>query len=541
MGGGSAKNMKARAGVLVALALFALVLRAVPILWGTAYIDDALFGFHPDEPKLVRFADRFPESITSNTDYRYPLFAHSVLGVVWQLALLVHPLEPDALPVPGEPRFEAATVFARGVYVLLFGGASMWLLARLAALLGIVSALPWILAAFSMQPFVVANTALAQTDLPMAVMLLGLIVRCVHVEVRERYRAGVEPAILGALLGATVAAKYTGLIGGLPVLVAVLIGSQKRRGGPTLIARELLVVGLGASAAFLAFVPGAVLDWTSFSASLAYEFTSKTQLSTFDAGRFASSLTTTLPVWGILLAAAGLALCPSARRNRVIQSSLVMFAIYLVVVRRALAPDWVMPLMPLVTVFWGVALNRIAGSWSTRGMAAAVILVVAGWTLSVRAVVGRYTQDTRYRCAAWIEANVESPGPIGEAPSPTARRSFASVRLPSGYEATDVFSRPQWIVMCERDYSPVQRVHENPRAFERFGVVFDPEAMVLSALGPVEIGFYRDILAASDEINWTAPQGHIPLYSYSLAKVFDPSGLPLDMDGVEIRVYRRNE
>lgn len=43
-----------------------LALRAVPIPWGTVYVEPGLVGLHPDEPKLVRFADGFPGSVVEN-------------------------------------------------------------------------------------------------------------------------------------------------------------------------------------------------------------------------------------------------------------------------------------------------------------------------------------------------------------------------------------------------------------------------------------------------------------------------------------------
>lgn len=540
-GQGRAAAGRAGAGRWWWIALVVLVgvsLRAVPIPWGTTYAEPGLVGLHPDEPKLIRFADRFPGSVAENEDYRYPLLMHDVLGVLWQGALRVAPMEPDAVPASGEPRFERATVFSRAVYVLLFGLGGFALLAALTRRLGPPGAVPWVLAAASMQAFTVANTALAQTDLPVAFALAALLLALLGIEQRGGWRPVRDPLVLGALLGVAVACKYTGLVGAL--MVAALVARAALRGEvrPRAVAGGALLFLGAAAAVFLAAVPGAVFDFEHFRESLAYELDSKTQQASFDAGRFLEHLTTALPPWLALLAAAGLAVTPRARRSPALLGALGTLAVYLFAVRQALQPDWVLPLMPTVAVLSGLALHALATRLRAPGAAVAIGLVLAGWTHSALTVRARYVDDTRYRFDAWVRETIAPPGPIGEAPAPT-RRSWASARAPEGYRFVSALEAPEWIVMSEREFEPVMRVHADPRAFEFAGVVFDPDEKRLAALGPADIDLFRDLLREDPEFRWTPPEGHEPRFDYDLVERFEPAGWPLDMAGLEIRVYRR--
>jgi len=523
------------------IALVVLVgacLRAVPIPWGTSYAEPGLVGMHPDEPKLVRFADRFPESVVENEDFRYPLLMHDVLGVLWQGALLVAPMEPDDVPVSGEPRFERATVFARSVYVALFGLGGFALLAALARRLGPRGAVPWVLAAASMQAFTVANTALAQTDLPVAFALAALLLALVAVEQRGGWRPVRDPLVLGALLGVAVACKYTGLVGALMVAVVVARAVVRGELGARAFAGGAALFAAAATAVLLAAMPGALLHFDAFRESLAYELDSKTKQASFDAGRFLEHLGATLPPWLALLAAAGLAVTPRARRSAALLGALGTLAVYLVLVRQKLQPDWVLPLMPPVAVLSGFALHALATRLRKPGAALALGLVLGGWAHSALTVRARYVGDTRYRFDAWVREHVAPPGPIGEAPTPT-RRSWASARAPEGYAFVSALEGPEWIVMGEREFEPVMRVHEDPRAFEFAGVVFDPEQKRLGALGPEDIDLFRDLLRGDPGFAWTPPEGYEPRFEYELVERFLPGGWPLDMAGLEIRVYRR--
>lgn len=463
---------------------------------------------------------------------------HDVLGVLWRGALLAAPMEPDEVPVSGAPRFERATVFCRTVYVALFGLGGFWLLAALARRLGPRGAVPWVLAAASMQAFTVANTALVQTDMPVAFALTALLLALVGVEQRGGWRPVRDPLVLGALLGVAVACKYTGLVGALMVAVVVAVAARRGHLGLRAFATGALLFGAAAAAVFLAAVPGAVFDFEHFRASLAYELDSKTQEASFDLGRFASHLGTALPPWLALLAAAGFAVTPRARRSAALLGALATLAIYLVVVRQALQPDWVLPLMPPVAVLSGFALHALATRLRAPGAAVALGLVLGGWAHSALTVRARYVDDTRYRFDRWVREHVTPPGPIGEAPAPT-RRSWASARAPEGYRFVSALEAPEWIVMSEREFEPVMRVHDDPRAFDFVGIVFDPEEKRLAALGPAEIDFFRDLLRGDDGFAWTPPVGYEPRFDHELVERFAPGGWPLDMAGLEIRVYRR--
>ena len=70
--------------LLILLFVVGFFLRAYPILWSSAHYDPNAYGFHPDEPKLVRHVDDFPESIHTYKDYRYPTLIPFTYGIAWR-------------------------------------------------------------------------------------------------------------------------------------------------------------------------------------------------------------------------------------------------------------------------------------------------------------------------------------------------------------------------------------------------------------------------------------------------------------------------
>ncbi len=94
-----------------------LLLRLLPILWGSQYYDQSQYGLHADEGKIVGYAQRFPTSVTASKDFRYPTLVHNTYGATWRgLQALGVVVGPEA---PKRVRYEQALIMCRLLTVLL--------------------------------------------------------------------------------------------------------------------------------------------------------------------------------------------------------------------------------------------------------------------------------------------------------------------------------------------------------------------------------------------------------------------------------------
>jgi len=75
---------------LPGLLLFSFLIRFWLIGWGIGLFWFDARIFHPDEPKVVRYVDRFPDSMKENYDFRYPTGLHHIL---------IRRIDPVSLPI----------------------------------------------------------------------------------------------------------------------------------------------------------------------------------------------------------------------------------------------------------------------------------------------------------------------------------------------------------------------------------------------------------------------------------------------------------
>ena len=172
--GGSWLTPERERRLLIVLFVVGLLLRVYPILWSSAHYDPNAGGFHPDEPKLVRHMDDFPESLQTYTDYRYPTLIPFTYGIVWMGVGGALDLRDPEASMPGTPSYEAALLFGRGLTVLLFGLGGMWLTwAFTRRLFGPGPAL-FALGSTNLMGLPMTSASLVQTDVPSTALLLGL-------------------------------------------------------------------------------------------------------------------------------------------------------------------------------------------------------------------------------------------------------------------------------------------------------------------------------------------------------------------------------
>lgn len=535
--------LKGRRGVLVGLFLLGLGLRLVPVLWGSVHLDGEQYSFHPDEPKLVRYVDGFPESVGANRDYRYPLGVHHGLAPVWWVGRKVMGVGRDVPSVPGVGSYEAALVFCRVVMVVVCWGVWFWVLVVLTRAWGREGDVPWVLAFASVQTAVVAHTAVVQTDVPAAVVVGVFFV--VLLRLRERGAGALRGAVvLGGLIGVATAVRYTSAVVAVPAAVHFLASWRAGRWGFGTAVGAVLGCAVLSVGVFLALVPGALYDMENFVASLRYEAIAKVKRGGLEAGVIWEELGLAAPLAHLALAGVGAwAVLRTARGRRALWYGGTL-VLYLAAIHRKLRFDYLFVLLPFVGILAGIGCARIVGALGERGegraravrLGGAAVFVVL-WALVLRATLGRYVDDTRYRFGDWI-AGQDGGARYAIAHPPRGATTY-DPKLPAAVVDVGIHGEPDWIVVPEKTFRPLVNVHRDPDAYAVNGFPFDTEALTLARYGPRDIRFLRSLLAVDPDLGDEFRPFTEERAPYTLDTVIEPRGWPLDMHGLEIRIYRR--
>ena len=512
---------------LAIIIIIGTLLRAVPIMWGSAFLNEVQYNFHPDEPKIVRRVDDFPDFLSNYHDYRYPHFLHTTYGVAWWAIGGTFNLRDDKASLPGEPGYERALIFARILNTLLFGMGAMWLLWLFGKRMFEPGAALFIVAASSVQGWVVASTSLVQTDVPSAYALFALFYVLYSIDRADALRPR-QGWLVGAIIGVAIAMKYTSAIGWLAILISAGAAVRRKAFSPKQALQFVSLAALGCALSFIVFVPGSVYDFESFYGSIKWEFFNKMKFARFSGADFFKSLFACLPIWILLPALAGLGLCLLRKHALTTISMIVCMAIYVIISAKAFRPDYAISLMPFAALFSGYALWRLS-QIKRAGMSAALLFLVLGHTFVGYVVYQRYAGETRYTFEAWAKANIE-PGPLGDGPIALPYRSSAP-EAPEGYHFVPVYTHPEWLVLCKRHYQLFLHTNIDPNYYATTGnVVSDPNNRELGLFKERDYRFYEDVLLDQRRD-----------FQYDLIKTFPKPNLPLDMQGHEVLVYRRSE
>lgn len=433
---------------VLAIAFAALLLR----LWGSGF--GLPFTYHPDEHQYVDTAvamlggELNPGRFNNPSLLKYSLAA--IDGVWWTAGRAVGQFASrDDFRAAFAADPTAAYRLARG-FVALIGAltaVAAWRLGRSVYGPEVGLAAGALLAGAFLH---VRESHFAVSDVPVTLLCTLALLFAVRVLRHARPR---DYAACGLLVGLAAAAKYSGVVVAVPVVVAHLLAEESRpRQWPgRLLDLRLVGAGLLAVAAFLAAVPFAVLDWTAFREDV---------LLLLQRGRegFKGLALTPYPGWlfyldalrwgvglpMLVLMVAGIAMAVLRRRR--VEIVLVSFPIvlYVYLARQLLIFErFVLPALPVLAVLAAavlhVAVRRAVASPRRQGpvFAAIVLLVVLPSTISAIRFDWLLTQsDTRTLAKAWIETNVPEGSKVlahGNGPelagnghtAPLSRRSFA--------------------------------------------------------------------------------------------------------------------
>jgi hypothetical protein len=531
--------------LVVSMMFIGVLIRVLPILWGSVYFDAQQTVLHPDEPKLVRPLDDFPGSLSTYHDYRYPSLLPFAYGALWAPFSEVFDLRDPESSIPGSESYEAAQVFGRALNVLIFGlGGLLAIWAFTRRCFGAGPALLAVAAANVMgRP--VTSTAMVSPDIPAAVLLFLIFYLLARAEGQPRFTVKAMLGV-GFALGAAAATKYTSGIGALGVVLVLGHAWKRSQLEVREALRLLLVTAAAALTSFLMFVPGVLYDTQNFIGSLAYEFRSKLQLAQTDSSHLLRAIEANFPLWLVAVALLGVAVSSamlrehSARKSFVLPAAGLSLAVYFLVSLQSFRADYAIPFFPFVAMFAGVGFWKVL-QLPTRavGLVAVSCLMLFGMLQSTHWCLQRYSGDTRYRIDAWITENLP-PGPLGSAPSPTARNSGA--KAPEGYQYIGVHGRPKFIVMFQRRAEKALEAIADPedahqrmvtywgaeRAAREFS--WEPGKRRLGLLRERDLRFYEDVML-----------GMRRHFMYDLIKEFEPVDAPLDLPGRWCAVYARHD
>jgi hypothetical protein len=108
-----------RSNYLIWIILIAAILRFQGIFWGIPLFDPMVQNYHPDEPKIINGAYKFPNHILTNNDLRYPTFYHYFLGTLSIPAKIIFKIAEQ----PEQQYQLFVSVFARFISIILGVGA----------------------------------------------------------------------------------------------------------------------------------------------------------------------------------------------------------------------------------------------------------------------------------------------------------------------------------------------------------------------------------------------------------------------------------
>ena len=400
--------------LLSALLLFAFLYRLSGIFWGLPPLD--LGYYHPDEPKIIHGAYNFPADILSRVDLRYPTACHYILGI------LTWPVKAILKSYGHEPFF---FVYLSGRLLSVILGTATVLMVFLLGRRefnkthGLIAATAL---AFSM--FHVANSAWATTDVATS-FLLTLFVYLVIPAIQKR--SSRLALASGVTLGMLVGAKYTGALAIIPFFILLFVHHDLHKKHNTVVKvrnfltdKYLWIIGLSSIVVFLISTPGIILHFSEFLSSIKYEQTrmAKYMKPMYDFEIWLNSFLKLGRTMGLPLAASAcIGVCITFITRTMFEIALlVLLVVFFVYFNDALAPRYLIMIMPLLSIFVARALLfplLLRQKWVQKGaiIVGASVLLHA-FLYSSAGVISRYP-DTRTTVSTYVRDNIPPESTIG--------------------------------------------------------------------------------------------------------------------------------
>ncbi len=393
-----------------------LVVAAAARLWYLAAGVPHAVGI--DEPLVVDHASRILRTGDWNPHiFNYPTLVIYVQAAVEIVRFLIGALRGEWASLDGF-RVEAIYRSVRLVTALI-GVAAVWLTYKLGTELASRGVALLAAAQMAVRPMHVRESHFALTDVPMAALTTAAIWAAVRAGRRGTVRAY---ALAGAACGLAAAAKYTGGVAFVAVIVAWIVHGRVSadRG------RTIAAAAGAAAAAFLIAAPYTVLDLPSFLDGFASLF-----------AQYAGPLRASDPAWvlygkhlwidgpvSLTLALAGVLIVLVRRGVRGVWAPVIAFAaayFYELSSHSHVFGRYALPLLPIVCLLSSVAVfelvslaaraaaSALARPAVRRGLLASMIaiLLYGPAAASVRWLDAYKRPDTRTIAAEWLKTSAK--------------------------------------------------------------------------------------------------------------------------------------
>ena len=256
-------NLKSK--YLIGILLLAAILRFPGIFWGIPVFDPMVQSYHPDEPKIINGALKFPHHILTNNDLRYPTFYHYFLGALSIPAKIIFKL----LNWPEENYQIFLSIFARFISILLGIGA-VFLTFILAKKLynektGLLSAL-----FLSLSLYHVQNSSWATLDAANSFFLILTVLLAFKLYENPSLKFYV---LTGISLGILTGTKYNGIVVLFLILILHFLIFFNNKDisasiAQAIFSRNLWILLFTAGIVFILTTPGIILKPDAFKASM---------------------------------------------------------------------------------------------------------------------------------------------------------------------------------------------------------------------------------------------------------------------------------
>lgn len=518
------RPLRAELALLAVLAL-SLALRLWPVTWGIGlhWWDQ---WHHPDEPLITDYTRDFPGSFLTYDNYRYPVGYHHVVVVFnafCRLAQAIVDGTPLTFPALSADQWE--TLFTRLFTVLL--GVATVLFVYLATAQLTRCRRTALAAAFALNllPLHVLNSAVATTDIPMALVTLWAVMLYQRRRAEGRLGSWTTALALGALLGVAFAVKYSAffLLGSLGLLMLWHVAVRQRRPG-TFVGGQVLILTV-CCFVFALLVPGLFFHLGQIAGGFRFETWRVYRLGhgPLDAAR------AVIDCWGWAgTALVAISLVPAWRANRQATAEILLFmAIFFLVSMRGIISRYVLWITPLAAVLIGLGVHglltapgrgRTALRWAMSVAAAAALAV------TLVCLQARFWWDSRVRTAFHIVETYPPGTTVGNDLIGHYQRGqpYIKVDLPPEYPSVNAFDGPDLLILAEHYLWRVREYWAHPELLRVEDMAWWDERELAT---PEELAFLRDVVEGRSE--------------YRLVATFEPPPLPVEFAGSTYQLYER--
>jgi hypothetical protein len=463
----SVNKLQTHHWILILILITGLAFRLTGIFWGIRFLNPYTGTYHPDEPKIIDGAVKFPGHILENTDLRYPTLMHYSIGLISLPLKYLIPADTKK-----DIRFDIVTIIGRLFSISAGIGAVVFTYLLTKKIFDKRTAL---LASFllSFSMYHVINSSWATTDVSISfflVLFLFLLINAVERNTSVYYIGA------GIALGFLIGTKYTGALALISFIVIVFSNQILKDPSTSLTTRlyktfscnNLWLLVITALIIFLLSTPGIIVHPDAFINSLSYEINrlDQYQLPRTDIRVWTKQFKYLSNAVGVPIAVTAIigVIISLKRRNAIVWSLVLLIFIFSLYFGNSLSSRYYIFIMPLLAVFASAALSTPLNSPNRiihiTGIAA--IVVVAGYSLfySTVAIMSRYP-DTRTLAAEYIDTFIPEGSSIGIGYTSLDYKWTHPWRYPKIYfenfEYVDFLDEPEYLILSSYDFGMIRK------------------------------------------------------------------------------------